>query len=79
MPILGPLADFADVPRSLSVTAYQTASGLVNLITPTSVVIMGGLTLARIGYDRYLRFAIPYFLILLVLSMAFMFVGNAIG
>ena len=68
MPILGPLADFADVPRSLSVTAYQTASGLVNLITPTSVVIMGGLTLSKIGYDRYLRFAIPYFLILLVLT-----------
>ncbi len=79
MPILGPLADFADVPRSLSVTAYQTASGLVNLITPTSVVIMGGLTLSKIGYDRYLRFAIPYFLILLVLSMAFMFIGSAIG
>ena len=43
-------------------TAYQTASGLVNLITPTSVVIMGGLALSKIGYDRYLRFAVPYFL-----------------
>ncbi len=42
-------------------------------------MIMGGLTLSKIGYDRYLRFAVPYFLILLVLSMAFMFIGNAIG
>ncbi|HET9199985.1 MAG TPA: YfcC family protein, partial [Dehalococcoidia bacterium] len=45
MPILAPLADFADVPRSLAVTAYQSASGLVNLVTPTSAVVMGGLML----------------------------------
>jgi uncharacterized ion transporter superfamily protein YfcC len=79
MPILAPLADFANVPRSLSVTAYQTASGLVNLITPTSVVVMGGLTLSRIGYDRYLRFVMPYFGIALVLSMVFMFIGAAVS
>ena len=47
MPILAPLADFADVPRSLAVTAYQSASGLINLITPTSAVVMGGLALSR--------------------------------
>ena len=66
MPILAPLADFADVPRSLAVTAYQSASGLINLITPTSAVIMGGLALSRVGYDRYLRFVLPYFGIVLV-------------
>ena len=47
MPILAPLADFAGVPRSIAVTAYQSASGLVNLITPTSAVIMGGLALSQ--------------------------------
>ena len=75
MPILAPLADFADVPRSLSVTAYQSASGLINLITPTSAVVMGGLALSRIGYDRYLRFVLPYFGILLIICIAFMFAG----
>ncbi|MEU0719178.1 hypothetical protein ABZ498_18625 [Streptomyces lavendulocolor] len=35
MPILAPLADFAGVSRALVVTAYQSASGWVNLITPT--------------------------------------------
>ncbi len=75
MPILAPLADFADVPRSLSVTAFQSASGLINLITPTSAVIMGGLTLSRIGYNRYLRFVLPYFAIVLVICIVFMFIG----
>ena len=75
MPILAPLADFADVPRSLSVTAYQSASGLINLITPTSAVVMGGLALSRIGYDRYLRFVLPYCGIVLIICIAFMFAG----
>jgi len=56
MPILAPLSDFAGVGRSVAVTAYQSASGLVNLITPTSAVIMGGLALSKVGYDHYLRF-----------------------
>ena len=34
MPIMAPLADFAGVDRSLVVTAYQSASGLLNLVTP---------------------------------------------
>ena len=78
MPVLAPLADFAEVPRSLTVTAYQSASGLVNLITPTSAVVMGGLALSRVGYDRYLRFVLPFFGIALVISLVFMFIGAAV-
>ena len=43
----------------LVVTAYQTANGLVNLITPTSAVVMGGLAIARVGYGTWLRFVWP--------------------
>ncbi|VEB51029.1 Arginine/ornithine antiporter ArcD [Salmonella enterica subsp. enterica] len=32
MPIMAPLADFAHVQRDLVVTAYQSASGIVNLV-----------------------------------------------
>jgi uncharacterized ion transporter superfamily protein YfcC len=42
MPIMAPLADFAGADRSLVVTDYQSASGLLNLVTPTSAVVMGG-------------------------------------
>ena len=71
MPILAPLADFADVARSVAVTAYQSASGLVNLITPTSAVIMGGLALSKVGYDRYLKFVWPFVLAAFVVSCVF--------
>ena len=52
MPIMAPLADFAGANRSLVVTAYQSASGLLNLVTPTSAVVMGGLAIARVPYGR---------------------------
>ncbi|WHY76794.1 YfcC family protein [Neobacillus sp. WH10] len=55
MPIMAPLADFAGIGRDLVITAYQSASGIVNLVTPTSAVIMGALAIARIPYSTYLK------------------------
>src|SRR6059058_4744404 len=71
MPILAPLADFAGVSRAVSVTAYQSASGLVNLITPTSAVIMGGLALSKVGYNRYLKFVWPFLTIVFLVCCVF--------
>jgi uncharacterized ion transporter superfamily protein YfcC len=81
MPIMAPLADFAGVSRAIVVTAYQSASGWVNLFTPTSAIVMGGLTLAKVGYDRYLRFVWPLLVILFVLVCGFLAIGSvsAIG
>ena len=70
MPIMAPLADFAQVDRSLVVTAYQSANGLVNLINPTFAVVMGALAIGGVPYNRWLRFMWPLLLLLTVLIMA---------
>jgi uncharacterized ion transporter superfamily protein YfcC len=70
MPIMAPLASFADVPAHLVVTAFQTGNGLVNLVTPTSAVVMGGLAIAKVGYGTWLKFVWPLLLLLAILSMA---------
>jgi uncharacterized ion transporter superfamily protein YfcC len=79
MPILAPLSTFADVERSVVVTAFQSASGFVNYVSPTSAVVMGGLTLAKVGYDRYLRFVAPFLVIVFFLICIFMAIGVAVG
>lgn len=66
MPILAPLADFANVGRDLVVTAYQSANGLVNLINPTFAVVVGGLAIGRVSYDRWIAFIWPLLLILTI-------------
>ena len=78
MPILAPLSGFAGVDASLSVTAYQSASGFVNYVTPTSAVIMGGLMLTKVSYDRYLRFVAPFLGIVFVVVSIFMAIGAAL-
>jgi uncharacterized ion transporter superfamily protein YfcC len=59
MPIMAPLAEMTGVSRALMVTAFQTASGLVNLVTPTSAVVMGALAMGRISYGTWLKFVAP--------------------
>ncbi|MCP8688818.1 YfcC family protein [Marinobacterium sedimentorum] len=66
MPILAPLADFANVGRDLVVTAYQSANGLVNLINPTFAVVVGGLAIGRVSYDRWIAFIWPLLVILVI-------------
>jgi uncharacterized ion transporter superfamily protein YfcC len=79
MPIMAPLAEFVDVPAELVVTAYQSASGLMNLFIPTSAVVMGGLAIARVPYDRYLRWVWPLLAALAVLSVAVLGVSAALA
>lgn len=79
MPILAPVADFAGVSRSLVVTAFQSAEGVVNLVTPTSAVVMGGLAIARVPYERWLRFVWPVLLGLTIIIMAALSLGVLFG
>ena len=79
MPILAPVADFAGVKRELVVTAFATASGVVNLITPTSAVVMGGLAIGRVPYERWLRFIWPLLLALTIITMAALSAAVLVG
>ena len=78
MPIMAPLAVFVGVSEALVVTAYQSASGLMNLFIPTSAVVMGGLAIARVPYGRYLRWVWPLLVMLGVLSIVVLAGGSAL-
>ena len=75
MPIMAPLASFVNVPKDLVVTAYQSASGLMNLFIPTSAVVMGGLAIARVPYGRYVRWVWPLLAMLAALTIVVLGVG----
>ena len=79
MPIMAPLAGFIGVSTALVVTAYQSASGVMNLVVPTSAVVMGGLAIARVPYDRYLRWVWPLLLALSLLCVVVLGIGAALS
>ena len=79
MPLLAPLADFAGVSRSTTITAWIMAHGLTLMFAPTSVVLVGGLAIAKVGYDKYLRFVWPLLLALFVVSCGVVAIAAATG
>ena len=78
MPIMAPLADFSGVGRSLVITAFQCAAGILNLFTPTSAVVMGALAIGRIPYEKWLKFSLKFILIVLVVCAALLAIASFI-
>ncbi|MEO1370231.1 MAG: AbgT family transporter, partial [Acidobacteriota bacterium] len=60
MPVMAPLGDLVGVNRQVAVLAYQMGDGLTNILVPTNAVLIGILTMARIPYERWLRFILPF-------------------
>lgn len=76
MPIMAPLADFAGVGRDIVITAFQSANGLVNLATPTSAVVMGGLAIGRVPFDKWIKYLWKLILLVIALNILFLCVGT---
>ncbi|MEJ7139004.1 YfcC family protein [Amphibiibacter pelophylacis] len=68
MPIIAPIAQLSGVSGQTAVLAFLLGGGLTNMITPTSGMLLAYLAAARVGYGQWLRFVLPLFLILLVMS-----------
>ncbi len=71
IPIIAPLAETVNIGREVIVNAYQFGNGLFNLITPTGL-ILAFLGVAKIGYDRFLKFIWPLLIVLTVVCMLFL-------
>lgn len=79
MPLLAPLADFAGVARSTTITAWMSGTGLTMLWSPTQVVVVGGLAIAKVGYDKYLRFLWPLLVAMFVVTSAVLALAASLG
>ncbi len=66
MPIMGPLAAELGFAPEVMVMIFSAAIGVVNLFTPTSGAIMGGLALAKIEWTTWVKFALKLILVLSV-------------
>ena len=79
VPVMAPLGRFAGVGGELVVTAFQSACGLVNIITPTAAVVMGALALGKVPYDRWVKYVWKLMLYFFLLNMLFLVAGVLLG
>lgn len=70
MGIIAPLGTFAGVAEHLVITAYQAASGIVNILTPTSGVVMGALAIAKVELTTWWKFMTKLSIIVIIVSIA---------
>jgi uncharacterized ion transporter superfamily protein YfcC len=79
MPLLVPLSDLIGLPRQVTVLAYQYGAGLCELVTPTNGALMAMLAAAGVRYEEWLRFVLPLYGLLVVLSFMALATAVAIG
>ncbi|MEO1772211.1 YfcC family protein [Candidatus Enterococcus ferrettii] len=66
--ILTPLGEFIGVSSSVVIMAYQCASGIVYLVTPTSAVLVGSLAIGKVEYSIWLKYIWKYVLIIFLVT-----------
>ncbi len=68
MPVMSQFSDLIGISRQATVVAFQLGDGFTNMITPTSGVLLGVLTMAKIPYDKWFRWVLPLIVILFLLG-----------
>jgi len=68
MPMMSQFSDLIGLSRQATVVAFQLGDGFTNMITPTSGVLLGVLSVAKIPYEKWFKWVLPLILILFFLG-----------
>ena len=79
IPVMGGLANALGFNASVMVAVFSAGCGLINLFTPTSGVVMGGLGAAKVELKTYMKWGLKLFVAIgianiVVLSLAMMLI-----
>lgn len=78
MPIMGPLATLLGMTQQTAVLIYQFADGFTNIIIPTSGYLLAGVALAKVPYEKWVKWYAPLFGIFLVIGAVFVVIAQVI-
>ncbi len=79
MPLLAPPLATSPASPARSSSPPSRWATLMLLFAPTNAVVVGGLAIAKVGYDKYLKFVWPLLVINLVLVVTVIGIAAATG
>mgnify|MGYP001252648530 FL=1 len=79
MPIMVPLADILGLTRQTAVLAFHFGDGFSNTFTPTASTLMASLSIAKISYDKWIKYYGKLFLIWTLLGAVFVVIATMIN
>lgn len=68
MPMMSQFSDLIGISRQATVVAFQLGDGFTNMITPTSGVLIGVLGIARIPFNKWVKWVFPFVLMLTLIG-----------
>ncbi|MDO5062111.1 MAG: AbgT family transporter [Peptostreptococcaceae bacterium] len=78
MPIMTPLADVIGLTRQTAVLAFNLGDGISNSIIPTSGTLLANLAIAKIDYEKWVKFVAPLMVMWTVMACVFMAIAAMI-
>ena len=79
LPVMIPVGDIVGLNRQVTILAFQIGDGVTNLINPTLGGLIAMLSLARVPFDRWLRFITPLTVGILLMCWVSLIVSLLIG
>jgi uncharacterized ion transporter superfamily protein YfcC len=79
MPILGPIAQLNGVTGQSTVLAFLLGNGLMNMLSPTSGMLLAYLATGAVGYGAWARFILPLWIGLAVICFVVIALAAAMG
>jgi uncharacterized ion transporter superfamily protein YfcC len=78
LPIMIPVGEIVGLTRQCSIQAFQIGDGVTNLFNPTLGGLIAMLSMCRVPFDKWLRFIMPFTLVILFISWCFLILMVAI-
>lgn len=79
MPILMPMAEIVGISKQMTILAFQFGDGLSNLGFPTMGALIACLSYARIPFNKWFKFILPFLGIAYAASAVLVIVASLIG
>lgn len=79
MPFMAAIASLTGVTMQTAIIAFQGGEGFSNAVIPTSSTTNACLGAGNVGYEKWVRFAMPMFLIQLVICGVFTVIASVIN
>ncbi len=75
---MAPLADLIGITRQTAVMACQFGDGLTNILYPVSGYFIATIGLAKVPYEKWVKFFMPLLCMEWVLTIVFMVIAQLI-
>lgn len=75
IPIFAPLTKTLGLSPEVMIMVFSAGSGFVNLFTPTSGVVMGGLSISKVDYSTWLKFVWKILIAIFIASLVILGIG----